>query len=61
MDKVTIRFWNVDRKEYAPDFLSENLLVNENGDVFADIDNGLAYPIGGDFEAHFFKDGERIA
>lgn len=61
MGKVTIKFWNVDRQEYAPDFLSENLLLNEKGDVFADIDNGLAYPTGNDFEPHFYKDGERIA
>lgn len=61
MSKVTIKFWDVERREYAPDSLSENLLVNEKGDVFIDVDSGLSYPVGGDFEPHFYKDGKRIA
>lgn len=47
MSKITIKFWDVERQEYAPDSLSENLLVNEKGDVFIDVDSGLSYPVGG--------------
>jgi len=61
MNKITIKFWDVERQEYVPDTLSENLLVNEKGNVFVDTDDGLAHSAGGNFEPHFYKDGKRIA
>ena len=59
MSKVTIRFWDKARSEYAD---SAWLAITDEGDIY-DMhreSEGLYESLIDIYEAHFYKDGERI-
>lgn len=56
MSKVTIKFWCSERLEYVPKGLSEDFVVNENGEVVHINFGDVMYHL----EPHFYKGGERI-
>lgn len=57
MSKVTIKFWDKERAQYE---YEEWLVLDCNGDIY-DAESHFSGTLNRFYEAHFYKDGERIA